>query len=330
MKSLYKIPTMTEINAIQHNGYNVVSTFSGGGGSCTGYRMSGCKVLWANEFIDEAVNTYKSNHSTTIVDKSDIRTITASKIKESIGDIDVDIFDGSPPCSAFSTSGKRDKKWGKTSSYSDDKSQIVDDLFFEYSRILKDLKPKVFIAENVSGLVKGTAIGYFKIILDELKKCGYNVKASLLNAAFMGVPQARQRLIFIGVRTDLNLQPVFPKPFTYRYNVNEILPHIRQIRMGGRPNNWSLSDRPSPTITASDGGVSRTGYLSCGGFVRTDKGETRKYTINELKMISSFPSDYVLTGNFVQQWERIGRSVPPLMMKLICDTVIEEILCKIK
>jgi len=195
-KPPYKIPSMAEIEALPKNGYDVVSTFSGCGGSCLGYRMAGFNVAWANEFIPAAQDTYVANHPSTILDKRDIRKIQPKEILDILGKNagEIDLLDGSPPCAAFSTAGKRSDGWGTVKSYSDSK-QRVDDLFFEYSRILEGLQPKTFIAENVSGLVKGVAKGYFKEILKRLQDCGYRVSARVLDAKWLGVPQSRQRLI---------------------------------------------------------------------------------------------------------------------------------------
>lgn len=164
IKPPYKVPPMREIEQIPWNGYNVVSTFSGGGGSCLGYRMAGYKVLWANEFVEEAQKTYRANHPNVHLDTRDIRDIKPEDILEQTGlkKGQLDLFDGSPPCCAFSTAGKREKAWGKKRAYSDNKVQTIEDLFNEYIRLLNGLKPKTFVAENVSGMVKGTAIGYFK------------------------------------------------------------------------------------------------------------------------------------------------------------------------
>ena len=209
-KPKYKVPLMKEIELINWNGFKVCSTFSGCGGSCLGYRMAGYKVIYANEFVEEAQKTYKANHPNSYLDKRDIRKITAEDIFKITGlkKGELDLFDGSPPCSGFSIAGKREKHWGSEKKYSDNKKQQVENLFFEYSRLLKDLQPKVFVAENVGGLVKGKVKGYFKLILQELKDCGYEVKAQLVNSQWLGVPQARERIIFIGVRKDLNLKPV--------------------------------------------------------------------------------------------------------------------------
>lgn len=317
----YLVPTMAEIDALPWNGFNVVSTFSGGGGSCCGYRMAGYRVLWANEFIPAARETYKANHKDSILDARDIRTVQPEEILEAtgLGVGELDLFDGSPPCASFSTAGKREAGWGKVKNYSDTK-QRTDDLFFEYARLLKGLQPKVFIAENVSGLVKGTAKGYFLEILAALKACGYRVEAKVLDAQWLGVPQMRQRLIFCGVREDLNVAPVHPKPLPYRYTVREVLPELLyfQEQRGYDGHRFLSADRPMNAITIAGGSVN----------IRTFKNQ-RKITIAELKQICGFPQDLILTGTYAHQWERMARAVPPVMMSHIAATVRDEILCKV-
>lgn len=340
-KPAYRIPTMAEIEALPWNGFNVVSTFSGGGGSCLGYRMAGYRVLYANEFIEEAQRTYKANHPNSFLDTRDIRQVKASDILDKINlkAGELDIFDGSPPCASFSTSGARDKGWGKVKNYSD-KTQRTDDLFYEYARLLRELQPKVFIAENVSGLIKGTAKGYFLQILAVLKAAGYKVKAAGLNASLLGVPQTRERLIFVGVRDDLGIAPVHPAPYDYTYRIAEVLPHIVAMKYGGSsPRRWrTAAHNVAPTVVASGGSISPTATFSGGSYVRAktdangvlrDTVIERRATIDEIRVLCSFPSDFVLTGSFEQQWERMGRSVPPLMMRAVATTVREKILKQI-
>jgi DNA (cytosine-5)-methyltransferase 1 len=154
---------MTEVERREWNGYEVISTFSGCGGSCLGYRMAGFRVLWASEFIPAAQKVYKMNHSKSALDTRDIRDVDAEEILDTVDREPgkIDILDGSPPCSDFSAAGKGSEGWGEVKDYSDTR-QRVDDLFFEYARILNGLKPKVFVAENVRGLVRGKSKGYFK------------------------------------------------------------------------------------------------------------------------------------------------------------------------
>lgn len=379
VKPTYKVPSMAEITALPWNGFKVASTFSGCGGSSLGYRMAGFKVLWASEFIDAARETYSANASPgTIVDGRDIRTVTPEEVLAAAGIApgELDLFDGSPPCSAFSTAGKRDAGWGKVRKYSD-KSQRVDDLFFEFIRLLRGIQPKTFVAENVSGLVKGVAKGYFMEIMKELRASGYTVQCRVLDAQWLGVPQARKRTIFVGVRNDLGRLPQFPAPLQYRYTVRDALPWIESCvhdtsglygsgEVADRPcpsvtvgvnsinslhfkvkgpstdigrfaigKEWDKlapgeqsdryfnlvrahPDEPSPTICASHGNLTTAGV--------THPTERRKFTMEELRRICGFPDDFVLTGTFQQQWERLGRAVPPVMMSHIAATIRDKIL----
>lgn len=353
-KPPYKVPTMKEIESIPWNGYNVVSTFSGGGGSCLGYRMAGYHVLWANEFVEEAQKTYRANHPGTILDTRDIRQVQPEDILKAIGMKagEIDLFDGSPPCSGFSTAGKREKGWNHEKVYSDGKVQQVETLFFEYIRILNGLQPKCFVAENVSGLVKGTAIGYFKEFLGQMKQCGYRVKAQLLNAKWLGVPQNRERIIFIGVRNDLNIEPAFPKPYTRQVTLEEAFQGLKQDekqreallknyersavgaalrKLCKNPPRPLQSERyfnlqrtslkaPCPTITQLGGVAAGV----CHPY------EDRRFTIPELRRITSIPDDFILTGEYKQQWERLGRMVPPIMMMNIAKTIQEKVLDRAK
>lgn len=378
-KPQYQVPSMAAIRELPWNGFNAISTFSGCGGSSLGYRMAGFRILWASEFIDAARDSYRANKADyTILDGRDIREVTAAEILTAIkmqpGELD--LFDGSPPCASFSTAGKREAGWGKVKKYSD-KSQRTDDLFFEYTRLLQGLQPKVFIAENVSGLVKGTAKGYFLEILRALKDCGYRVSCRVLDAQWLGVPQSRQRTIFIGVREDLGMDPVHPKPLPYRYSVREALPWITKAihDTGGQFSVGDVTHRPACTVDTNprffvDGEIEQETDISryaigkewdkigkpggqsdkffqltrpdldgpCGCITASGGNtstasvvhptEKRKFTIAELRRICAFPDDFVLTGTYAQQWERLGRAVPPVMMRHIAATVRDEILKK--
>lgn len=330
-KPPFSLPSMEDICSIPWNGYNVVSTFSGCGGSCLGYRMAGFKVLWASEFIPEAASVYRANHPDSILCTKDIRQTSAEEILSAIHlkEGELDLLDGSPPCVSFSQIGKsKHTSWETERAYSGTK-QRTDDLFFEYVRILRGLMPKVFVAENVGGLTRGPAKGVFKEILAELKQSGYRVQARILDAQWLGIPQERHRTIFVGVRSDLNLDPVHPDPLPYRYFVNEIFPYITQIKFTTSYENWLPANRPTGAITQSDGKrKSDSAYLSV-FMVNTDKGK-RKYTIDELKTLSTFPADFSLSGDFEEQWERIGRAVPPRMMMYIALTIREKILDVLK
>lgn len=180
----------------------VISLFSGGGGSSLGYSMAGYRELLAVEWDDNAVETFKLNFPGVPVYHGDIVKLTVDecmKLAGLTGPGQLDVLDGSPPCQGFSTAGKR----------------IMDDprnsLFHEYVRLLRGLQPKVFIMENVSGLVKGKMKLIFAEIIRELKASGYKVSCRLMNAMYFHVPQSRQRLIWVGVREDLGREPGHPE-----------------------------------------------------------------------------------------------------------------------
>lgn len=210
------------------NGMTAISTFAGSGGSSTGHRLAGFKMLWASEFVDKAVDTYAKNKSEyTKINSRDIREVTAEDIMREAGVRrgELDLFDGSPPCSAFSTAGKRQAGWGESKDYSTGKNQVVDDLFFEYARLVRGVQPRAFIAENVPGLVRGSAKGYFKLILRELSDAGYTVKAYIIDAHRSGVPQERQRLFFIGAREDLGVTPTPPRRLKRIPTIADVAPY---------------------------------------------------------------------------------------------------------
>jgi DNA (cytosine-5)-methyltransferase 1 len=336
---------MAEIDAVRgSNGLKVVSTFSGCGGSCLGFEMAGYRILWANEFVPEARATYVQNHPGVILDDRDIRLVKAADILQATGlkSGELDVFEGSPPCSSFSTAGKRAKGWGETKKYSDVK-QRSDDLFFEYARLLDGLQPKVFIAENVSGLVKGAAWGYFEQIIRALKRCGYRVKAKVLDAQWLGVPQKRARLIFMGVREDLELDPVHPKPLARRYSIRDALPAFKGVLQVGNPDHKQKPGNSFPrgaivhahesalTVCAGVGTMSGAPVriFENGIPKRGALAEPRKFTIPEIKRLCGFPDDFILTGSFAQQWERCGRSVPPVMMFHVARTLRDEVFGKV-
>ena len=347
--------------------FNVVSLFAGGGGSSTGYRLAGGKVLAINEFIPAAQDAYAINYPETYIFKQDIRDLTGEMILNQIrfkkGELD--ILDGSPPCSSFSMAGLREKGWGIEKKYSDS-SQRTDDLFFEFARILKEVQPKVFICENVKGITMGEAsnllgseqIGLFEpeepdTIFKALVAAGYNVRYKVLNAKDYGVPQSRERTIFIGIRKDIDKNITYPvNKDKYRFvscedatfdliNTQDeikqsthsegiVKEYVKMLKEGECGSKYAPSgyhglvrikrNQPSPTICARQGNK---------GACLIHWEEDRELTVSELKRLSSFPDDYYLGEKYTQKTERLGRAVPPLMMKAVAEHVYDTILKKI-
>lgn len=358
--------------------FNVLSTFAGGGGSSTGYRLAGAKILAVNEFVEEAQNTYRENYPDTVIVPGDIKKLTGTYLMEQAGVKvgELDILDGSPPCSAFSMAGSISHGGGnthadafnKTKQYSDIKGvENVEDLFFEFLRVAKDIKPKVIIGENVEGLTMGEAKEYFHKIQNTFEDIGYLIVANVLDSSYFGVPQSRKRCFFIGVREDvaekvginfMTMYQLYPDKNDFRTTLGEAINDIVNedkeeldylfdkispekavgktlMKMPKDPDkvltgmdyhdkghhfNLKRSSlrKPCPTITAMGNlaGVAGTCHPL----------EDRKFTIKELKRIMSLPEDFKLTGKHKQQSERIGRMVPPLMMKALAESVYNKVL----
>jgi DNA (cytosine-5)-methyltransferase 1 len=369
-KKPYRIPDTAWIMSRPWNGLKVVSTFSGCGGSCLGYRWAGYKVVWANEFLPAAQESYKANFKDTYLDCRNIRNVTAMSIllRTGLKQGELGLFDGSPPCQAFSMAGKREKGWGKEKTYEHGVKQCNEKMFDEYIRLLDGLQPRVFIAENVKGLTMGAAakmMGSFQddmfdsqddTILRKLMACGYLVRHRILNAAHYGVPQNRVRIIFQGVRRDLNCDPVWPKALPHIYSVRDALPHIYSVeckldntnpdidksmcsilKEGGKSQILKVRQLPksriermesghdlAPADLQNQDGPSPT--ITCGSPGNDVSIGTRKLTIEELKRLGGFPDDFILTGSYAQQWARIGNSVAPPFMRAIAAEIAEKIL----
>ena len=201
----------------ESNGLKVFGTFICGGGSTMGYKLAGFEHLGGVEIDPPIADVYKTNHNPKYLYVEDIRDFAdRTEFPEDL--YDLDILDGSPPCSSFSMAGNREKDWGKEKKFREGQTvQTLDDLFFDYIKLAKKLQPKVIIAENVKGLIQGNAKVYVHKIKAALEDAGYKVQLFLLNAASMGVPQKRERVFFICQRKDLQ----FPK-LELRFNEKAI------------------------------------------------------------------------------------------------------------
>lgn len=341
---------MSELHNIPKNGYNVISTFSGCGGSSLGYKLSGYNVLCALEFMPKAAEIYRLNFPNTPVLTKDIREITGNDLLNmaNIKPFELDILDGSPPCCAFSVNGIREKGWGKVRGYSLTK-QRVDDLFFEYIRIVKDLMPKVFVAENVKGLTMGTAKEILNEIVEMLSDIGYIVKYKVLNAKDYLVPQTRERLILIGVRKDLHIKPVFPKPIykiiSTKEAIEDLIDEECDVQISDKQLDYlnkyfypKIGDSAMAKIVKENDlhiyscRYHRARWELPFYTLMSDHSrvvhpiKNRLLSINEAKRLQTFPDDFKLVHSPTQNWERIGRAVPPNLMKSVSKTIQTEIL----
>lgn len=190
---------------IEYHGRKAFGTFVCGGGSTMGYKLAGFDHIGGVEIDPKVADVYRTNHNPKHLFVQDIREF--NKREDLPAELyDLDLLDGSPPCSSFSMAGNREKDWGKKKQFREGQEyQRLDDLVFEYVKTIGKLKPKVALLENVKGLIQGNAKVYAKSMKTAFESHGYRVQVFLLNAASMGVPQKRERVFFIGLRNDFDL-----------------------------------------------------------------------------------------------------------------------------
>jgi DNA (cytosine-5)-methyltransferase 1 len=333
----------------------VFSCFACGGGSTMGYKLAGFDVLGCNEIDPKMIEAYKTNHNPKYAYLEPIQTFkNRTDLPKEL--YELDILDGSPPCSSFSMAGNRDKDWGKEKKFREGQAeQVLDTLFFDFIDLAKELQPKVVVAENVKGLLLGNAKSYVIEIYKAFEEAGYYCQHFLLNASKMGVPQRRERVFFIALRKDLAKQFLhWEDMFTevpkieMEFNEKEIpfkeiedntdfktLNHLAVSKLWdlclpgnsfstvhekGSFFNGSKADkeRALPTLTAQPGGTRGVWHYNI------------KRPINdiEIKKSGSYPLDY----NFLKLpvIYLIGMSVPPVMTAQVASNIYEQWLSKLK
>ncbi len=339
--------TLKDANFTKDKG-KVFSCFACGGGSTMGYKLAGFDVLGCNEIDPKMIEAYKANHNPKYAYLEPIQTF---KLRNDLPDelYQLDILDGSPPCSSFSMAGNREKDWGKEKKFREGQAeQILDNLFFDFIDLAKKLKPKVVIAENVKGLLLGNAKEYVRKIYREFDQAGYYCQHWLLDASKMGVPQRRERVFFICLRKDL------AEPFLYQQDMFTVNPKLelnfnepeicfgmiqnngnRQLLNDGYLKHFYNSDHTGRAKVES--GNTFGFYYKClknlvcatitsGGSYSIDS-EPKLLNKIELIEIGTFPNDYNFTTNDPQYL--IGMSVPPVMTAQIAKQVYEQWLSKI-
>lgn len=323
----------------------VLSTFSCGGGSSMGYKLAGCRMLGAVDIDPRMMALYVDNLHPPVHMIGSITEVAENPalIKSWAG---VDILDGSPPCTTFSVAGPREKAWGKARKYAEGAvEQVLDRLFFDYLDLVEVLHPKVFIAENVPGMLVGRARRYVKAIITQARALGYDVQLWDLWASDYGSPQARRRIFFVGRRRDLGLDPFdLPAPILPKVTVADA---VYDLIDSGTDQDFTLSDRArvfwnmarpgedgDAYISPYDGktlgfsqmklpwlGQASTIVSSCASYFHPQK--KRFMSIPELMRLGGFPDDYRGLDNRSVAMRVIGMSVPPQLMKAVVGSVID-------
>lgn len=347
--------TLKDANFTKDKG-KVFSCFACGGGSTMGYKLAGFDVIGCNEIDHRMMYAYCQNHNPKFPFLEPIQTFKErTDLPPELYNLDV--LDGSPPCSTFSIAGSREKAWGKLKHFREGQAeQVLDTLFFDFIALAKKLQPKVVVAENVKGLLLGEAKNYVRRIYDSFDDAGYYCQHWLLDAQRMGVPQRRERVFFVCMRKDIAM------PFLYQKSLFEEVPRLtldfdEQPIMFSEIVDYSGREITENTVCRklwdnrvygdlhqSDANERLFGktanfnqvYVYLDKICPTLSGKESclihfdqpKYLgKSEVCCISSFPQDYNFCGQSPQYI--CGMSVPPVMMAQVANQIYKQWLSKI-
>jgi DNA (cytosine-5)-methyltransferase 1 len=352
--------TLKDANFTKDKG-TVFSCFACGGGSTMGYKLAGFDVIGMNEIDPKMAEAYIANHKPKY---SFIEPIQTFKTRKDLPKelYNLDILDGSPPCSSFSMAGNREKDWGKEKKFREGQScQVLDDLFFHFIDLAKELQPKIVVAENVKGLLLGNAKEYVRQIYKEFQKSGYKLRITpyLLDAAKMGIPQRRERIFFIALRKDL------ASPFMEQIDMFQTAP---KLVLNFNEDEITFKDaeckKPTNEKKMYPGMIEFYDYCKMGDSMNTVSPKGKNYWFNYIrinpnkpaptlaaanndkiyhykipeqlsleqwKILGSFPLDYDFRedgklkndGRYI-----IGMSVPPVMIAQIATKIHEQWIAK--
>ncbi|MCL4151699.1 UNVERIFIED_CONTAM: hypothetical protein GTU68_060280 [Idotea baltica] len=320
-----------------------IDLFSGAGGFSLGFDKKGFQNVFSIDIEPRFCETYKHNFSNHQLIEKDICDLSDSEIKYLKEFEEIDVVIGGPPCQGFSIAGNIGRKF-------------VDDprnkLFKEFVRVVKVIKPKFFVMENVARLYTHNKGETRNEIIKDFEELGYNVACKILNSADYGVPQVRKRVIFIGTSTNQKIE--FPPKEVEKYiSVKEALSKYPKLASGEEssiPNHIAMSH--------SEQMLTKMSYVSDGGDrneipvkIRPKSGDVRKYikyasnkpsvcvtgdmrkifhyeqnralTVRELAKLQSFPDNFVFKGNRISQQQQVGNSVPPKMAEAIANIIIK-------
>lgn len=339
---LEKYIDTTNIKAKQE--YNVLELFAGAGGLALGLERSGFSTVGLVEIDKYAAETLRLNRPNWKVIEEDIIKVANDGIYNYIDkNIEVDLLSGGYPCQAFSYAGHKKGL-----------ADVRGTMFYYYASILNEIKPKVFLAENVKGLVSHDKGKTLKTMIEVFEDIGYKVSYYVLNSNDYNVAQKRQRTIIVGVRDDLGIEYLPPKPFEYKPVLKDVLDNVPESEGEKYPDKkrkvlelvppggyWR--DLPEDIAKEymgksyySSGG--RTGMarriswnepsltLTCSPAQkqteRCHPEETRPFTIREYARIQSFTDDWQFYGSSTQQYKQIGNAVPVEMARIIGLSII--------
>lgn len=321
---------------------NYIDLFSGAGGFSLGFDNKGFQNVFSVDIEPSFCETYQYNFPSHNLIQKDICRVSDSELEYLKEYDDIDVVIGGPPCQGFSIAGNIGRKF-------------IDDprnrLFKEFVRVVKVVRPKFFVMENVARLYNHNKGNTRKEIIDDFETLGYQVKCKILNSADYGVPQIRKRVIFIGSKSGQEI--IFPKKEVEAYaTVKDALscyPRLESGQESSIPNHIAMSH--------SEQMLYKMSFVSDGGDrteipvqIRPKSGDVRKYikyasdkpsvtvtgdmrkifhyeqnralTVRELAKLQSFPDDFVFKGTKISQQQQVGNSVPSKMAEAIATAIL--------
>lgn len=324
--------------------YTVLELFAGAGGLALGLKEAGFSTVGLIEIDKHCCNTLRKNIPNWNVIEADIVKIVEGGIRNHIPNVEIDLLSGGYPCQAFSYAGK---KLGL--------DDVRGTMFYYYAAILKELKPKMFLAENVRGLLSHDNGKTLSTMISVFEEIGYSVQYRVLNAVNYGVAQKRERLVIVGVRNDISENNyLYPKPFESIKTLKDVLQDVPESIGAKYPKGkkevldivppggcWrSLPDEIAKEYMGKSyfSGGGRTGMarriswdepsltVTCSPAQkqteRCHPDETRPFTVREYARIQSFPDNWEFCGSMGDQYKQIGNAVPVKFAEAIGLSII--------
>lgn len=302
--------------------HNIISLFTGSGGMDLGFKKAGFNTIYANEYDKSIWQTFEHNFPSVKLDKRDVRSVKSEEIPDCVGII------GGPPCQSWSEAGA-------LRGINDSRGK----LFFDYIRIIKDKKPRFFVAENVSGMLHERNKEAFNTILTSLKNLGYNVSYKLLNAKNFNVPQDRKRVFIVGFLGDINFQ--FPKESNNNLTLKDAIFDLKDTANAHNTKNVDRFNHEYYTAGFSTIFMSRNRVrqwhepsftIQAGGrhaplhpqapkmeFIEQNKRAFkegsealyRRLSVRECARVQTFPDDFQFVyNNILDGYKMVGNAVP--------------------
>jgi len=324
--------------------YSVIELFAGAGGLALGLEKAGFETKALIEYDKYCCNTLRENRPKWNVVENDITKVVENDLNKFLNYKGLDLLSGGFPCQAFSYAGK---KLGL--------EDVRGTMFYYYAEILKELKPKMFLAENVRGLISHDNGRTLKTIVNVFEEIGYAVSYKLLNAVNYGVAQKRERIVIIGIRNDLKkFIHKYPLPFEKILTIKDVLKDVpksvgavypikKKKVLDLVPPGGYWRDLPDEVAKEYMGvsyysGGGRTGMarriswdepsltLTCSPAQkqteRCHPEETRPFTVREYARIQGFPDEWNFNGSMAVQYKQIGNAVPVNFAKVIGLSII--------